>query len=231
MTPKARIRKFREALGLSTRELAAGIGVSQAVVSSWETGKTEFRLPNALALQFIYGVRWQWLMTGEGGMWVGSTNDTPTDQPSNGVDVPVFQSIPAMEADGTPIPAEGCERFTFSAPALRSYIQHIGGGTLGTFFFLWAPHGGFGIQKEDLVLINSAVALRRSPGNGNAQLHLARPSLNDYAAIRRLFVTPTPSVLNLVGPDGSAQTLAPGKTPLEQLVLGRVCTWIHQEVR
>ena len=41
-----KIRLFREKEGLSQRELAAAIGVSQAAVAQWETGAVEPTLDN-----------------------------------------------------------------------------------------------------------------------------------------------------------------------------------------
>lgn len=227
MDQSERVKIARSDLGLTTRAMAADLGIGASVISDWENGRAPVRQPNAMAIQLLYGIRWQWLMTGEGEMWVGSVNEAPSTQARAGVDVPVFTSIPETVWDGSVLVPEPCERFTFSASALQSAIKVSGGGFADTFYFLRAPHEGFGIQKGDLVLINSAAPLRRSPAN--VQLHLARPGIHEPPVIRRVFVTPNPAMLSLVGPDGSALALAMGKAPLEQLVLGRVCTWIHQE--
>lgn len=57
-------------LGLTTREVGGALGVSQSLVSEWESNKLLIRQPNAMAFELLYGVSWRWLMLGEGEMWV-----------------------------------------------------------------------------------------------------------------------------------------------------------------
>lgn len=61
----SRFAEIRKNLGLSTREIAKELGIAQNVYHHWESGKTPARKPNALALQALYGYRWEWVMTGE----------------------------------------------------------------------------------------------------------------------------------------------------------------------
>ncbi len=61
----SRFVEIRKDLGMTVREISAEIGIASSVYSNWETGSAPARKPNALAIQALYGYRWEWLMTGE----------------------------------------------------------------------------------------------------------------------------------------------------------------------
>ena len=66
---KERIAALRRALGLTQQQFAEGIGVKRGTVSNYEIGRN---IPTETVLQMIcrvYGVRRQWLDTGEGLMF------------------------------------------------------------------------------------------------------------------------------------------------------------------
>lgn len=72
---KDRIRTLRELLGLSQSSFGLKVGVKQNTVSSWEAGKIT---PNDSAILNIcqtFGVRGEWLRTGEGPMEVQRPKD------------------------------------------------------------------------------------------------------------------------------------------------------------
>lgn len=48
------IRRLRESLGMSQRDLAARLGLSPAAVAQWETGKNKPSMDNLLALAAIF---------------------------------------------------------------------------------------------------------------------------------------------------------------------------------
>ena len=50
-----KIRLFREKAGLSQREFAAAIGVSQAAVAQWETGAAQPTLDNLRKAAVVLG--------------------------------------------------------------------------------------------------------------------------------------------------------------------------------
>lgn len=60
MTP-ADLRNTRSLLGLSQRALAERLGIPQATVSRWETGKHRIERPKTLALA-LWALRWQSLV-------------------------------------------------------------------------------------------------------------------------------------------------------------------------
>lgn len=51
-----KIKAFREKAGMSQRDLAYAIGVSQAAIAQWETGETQPTLDNLRKVADILGV-------------------------------------------------------------------------------------------------------------------------------------------------------------------------------
>ena len=65
---KDRIKKLRKELKLNQTDFGSRIGASQAMVTSYETGRV---VPSDAMLKLIskeYGVSYSWLKTGEGSM-------------------------------------------------------------------------------------------------------------------------------------------------------------------
>lgn len=66
---KERIRALRTELGLSQREFAERIGMARDAIASYERGNA-FPSGSALvAIEKVYGVRHEWLLTGDGEMF------------------------------------------------------------------------------------------------------------------------------------------------------------------
>lgn len=61
-----RIEQLRVLLKLTQGELAKGIGITQPNISDIQSGKTKISTPILLAIEYIYGVRKEWILTGEG---------------------------------------------------------------------------------------------------------------------------------------------------------------------
>lgn len=68
MSVAERTKVMRTHFQLTMQKLASVIGVSQAQISQWETGKNTMPQATAMAFQAALGVRWQWLLHGEGQM-------------------------------------------------------------------------------------------------------------------------------------------------------------------
>lgn len=66
---KERLKELRTTLGLKQREITERLEISIAQYSAWESGKE--KLPRARLYQLCneYGVRREWLETGEGEMF------------------------------------------------------------------------------------------------------------------------------------------------------------------
>lgn len=70
-----RIVEAREALGLSTAQLARRLGVQTKTLSRWERGKTEPRSNRLVNLAGVLNVSPAWLLSGRG--------DSPAENGSN----------------------------------------------------------------------------------------------------------------------------------------------------
>lgn len=66
---KERIRALRTELGLSQREFAERIGMARDAIASYERGNAYPSGSALIAIEKVYGVRREWLLTGEGEMF------------------------------------------------------------------------------------------------------------------------------------------------------------------
>ena len=62
-----KIKFFREKAGMSQRELAVAVGISQAAVAQWETGAAQPALDNLRKVAGIFGVTVDELLKPEAG--------------------------------------------------------------------------------------------------------------------------------------------------------------------
>lgn len=217
-TPGTRLKTARQLLKVNMEEFGQPLGVSRSIVSLWESGKSELPKAMSIAIEAIYHISANWLLAGEGTMWAMPTPD-PTKARSV-MDLPVL-SVPVFQSDGETLEVEpNVERYPLATSSLKSMIQNTGAGTEGTFFFFRAQEDGWSIQKRDLVLVNTALSLRTKPAT--PYIHLLR------------LVPGTVALRRLMGPAGALSAATPAgdfdllpNDPLLELVLGRVCTWIH----
>lgn len=75
-----RLRKIIEHFGLSQRGLAGAIGVNPSQVSFWLSGESSMPQSTAMAFEAAFGVRWQWLLNGEGEMLLAKSGHLTDDQ-------------------------------------------------------------------------------------------------------------------------------------------------------
>ena len=66
---KERISELRNVLGLSQREFGEKIGMSRDAIASYEYKHANPTGPALVAIEKVYGVRHEWLLTGEGEMF------------------------------------------------------------------------------------------------------------------------------------------------------------------
>lgn len=78
MTIGERLKFWRKKQGLSGAALGARLGVSQASVASWETSARQIMPDNLVALYYM-GLNLNWLLVGEGEMYVDATGKTEAD--------------------------------------------------------------------------------------------------------------------------------------------------------
>ena len=65
-----RFKKVREYLGLSQRDLARELGITERTVRNYEVGKIEVPKTIILALQALFNINPNWLLTGQGEMFL-----------------------------------------------------------------------------------------------------------------------------------------------------------------
>lgn len=69
-TANERIKELRKALGLKQHELANALGLSTVMLNYIENGKRSLTERNAKYICDKYNVNVQWLLTGEGDMFI-----------------------------------------------------------------------------------------------------------------------------------------------------------------
>jgi transcriptional regulator with XRE-family HTH domain len=65
---KVRLKQLRKSLGLTQEEFGKRIGMSDVAISYMESGRTALSKQNTRLICLTFGVREEWLETGEGNM-------------------------------------------------------------------------------------------------------------------------------------------------------------------
>ena len=73
------LKKLRRELRLSAQKLADSMGISLITMQNYELGKREPKYSFLLKLLTDYNVNINWLMTGEGDMFLAAQNEPPED--------------------------------------------------------------------------------------------------------------------------------------------------------
>ncbi len=76
---RERIKLILKHFGLTQAELAETIGGRQSTVGNWLSG-ADVPQSTAMALQLAIGVRWQWLLNGEGEMLAEDTGSLSDEE-------------------------------------------------------------------------------------------------------------------------------------------------------
>lgn len=79
-----RLKHFRNSQKITISELSAKTGLSKGMISETETGKNKPSPNLMLALLNIYGLNLNWLLTGEGDMFVQETEGRPNETKNYG---------------------------------------------------------------------------------------------------------------------------------------------------
>jgi SOS-response transcriptional repressor LexA len=222
-----RFKEFRTREKLSMRGLAEALGVTSSIVSDWESGKAEVRKPNALAIQAIYGYRWEWLMTGEEPMRL------VLGTPRNIHQIPVLDGLPSCGPSGE-IHELGpnADTHPFSAAFIGELLRQCGAGSAATLFAAHVQGDSMSptIQAGDMVLVNTALALRVEPQKG--ALHMVRRAAgSSEARVKRVFLSTDSTHLTLNSDNRNYPPLLipVDGVPVQDLVIGRVC-WYGRTV-
>lgn len=74
---KERLRELIEVLGFNQVEFANSIGLTQATISRYLSGEREINTTTILAIKAVYKVNPNWLLTGEGELFVDDLSPNP----------------------------------------------------------------------------------------------------------------------------------------------------------
>lgn len=224
--PYERLRDFKDELGLQSAQMADAIGVSRAVWSDWENGKTAIRRPNALALQAVYGINSDWLLTGEGPM--KATPIFGGGFSRHAEEIPLLEGLPTCGPGGE-IQDPGPERTAFPTGLLDAVLKRSGAGTKANLYAMRVAGHSMApdIEDGDTVIINNALALRQPPFTGAS--YLVRLPGSGEAVVKRAYFNEGADQLALkpVNPAYLSKTIPVEGLRIHDLILGRV-VWASQ---
>lgn len=89
-----RLRKFREELGLSPKEMGESLGLAYTSYKDIESGRSNISATALRKLLNLYGLDANWLVNGEGPMRISDPVPPPKEES------PVYALLPIIEASG-----------------------------------------------------------------------------------------------------------------------------------
>lgn len=201
--------------------MADAIGVTRASWSDWENDKIPIRKPNALALQAVYGVNSDWLLTGEGPM--KATPIFGGGFSRHAEEIPLLEGLPTCGPGGV-IQDPGPERTAFPTGLLEAVLKRSGAGTKDNLYAVKVAGDSMApdIEDGDTVIINNALPLRRPPFTGG--IYLLRVPGSGEAVVKRAYFSEGADQLFLkpVNPAYLSKTIPVDGLRIQDLVLGRV---------
>ena len=73
-----RLKEFRKAVGLTQRQVAKMCAIGKRTLIYWEMGERELRCSKLIPLQREYDLNFNWLITGQGEMFLDQAEQVPT---------------------------------------------------------------------------------------------------------------------------------------------------------
>lgn len=234
-SPGFRLKTARKALGKTQEELGTPMQYGKAAISAWEKGRVEIPLPLAQSIELNWGIRWRWILYGEGDPW-GEAAIQAVLHSGLGES---FLVRPEIDGSATCGPGGQIQEPGPMAPThalARSLAEKLlhdsGGGREQDLFFLRCEGESMQptIRDKEIVLINAALQGRMNPRNNAIYLVRRSPNSND-ARVKRVRLDQDRHQLVLASDNRS---FAPAiidldGIPLHQVVLGRVC-WVGRHL-
>jgi DNA-binding XRE family transcriptional regulator len=225
-TPGERLRTLRKQLGLTGQAFAEAIGVTKSAVSYWEVGRIALQRSSCLAMERAFAVSADWLLEGNGPMWVPPPSGQKHPFPTLVVR-PLLDGTDGFDGNGLPIPPPP------SAPVLglpKDLVQEIlaaCGGTEEDLFFVRQPDSEMEptLKEGDWALVHTGQGARTPVVP--QMLYLVRLNPGALPTVRRLALTPISGDL-LIGLDHSERIplrISTLTVNHQEQVLGRVC-WV-----
>lgn len=208
-------------LGISGRRLASDLGSNVASVSDWKSGKVPIRKPNALAIQALYGLSAEWLLTGEGPMWIAR---------DGAFTLPLYRGLPVFCPDNT-IQTEfrcACPFFQTQAEAL---VSISGYGTTQDLVMYEITEDTMQptIQLDDWICVNTHPEGRRHVET--YRIHVVREREFGPATLRRVALKQATNQLVMLADNHFEPpvTLDMAGRKVEDVILGHVI-WHSREM-
>jgi transcriptional regulator with XRE-family HTH domain len=228
-TSGARLRNARKALGLTLEEFGDPLGVTKGAVSRWENGDAPLPKLTCLAIERGHGISSEWLIAGEGSMFLPSVLARGLDD-----DLEFRPVVPGAATCGPggeiSDPGPNAERIPFRREFLQKLAHGSGAGSTETLFCVECAGESMRptIHPGDLAIINTALDLRIKPKR--SALYLVRPdAASTDGRIKRVRVENGQLWFVSDAPGFTSVSVPVNETPLQSLVLGRVC-WIGRMV-
>jgi hypothetical protein len=203
--------------------MAEDLRVTRSAISAWEGGLRQLEGPALVAIEGLYGVDRQWLLSGDGNLLCNKSVATLLSV----VPCPVLESLTAWDGAGRPqIPPGAMMRPLPESEALE-VLERSGGGSFRDLLFLAVP-SGFppSIPPQSQILLNTSESARKTCES--LATYLVRRNPGDPHA-RLGTLERTPEGWTLGSPPGAAwppQRLQAEEDSILSLVLGRVlATW------
>ena len=230
-SPGGRVSIIRKELGLKVDDFAKGIGKSRSLFSLIESGKSELLLDTAMALQTKYGVSWQWLMAGEGSMWVPKSHVVQLGEHTEFIERPFIEGAASCGLTGNiEDPPQNAMRQVIRRQLAHEALNRSGGGRLMDLYFLRCEGDSMSptIQDSDIALVNTAFQARTSPKNNGIYLVRKSPQ-NQEGRVKRVLLDKEHHRLHLASDNRAYASIVLDldDVQLQQLVLGRVC-WVER---
>lgn len=206
-SPGERLRTLRQHLGLTGQAIGNELSVTKTAVSYWEGDRVALPRSIALALEQLYGVSTQWLLTGTGPMWGALWTTKQPSLPEGLVRVALLDPALAFDSKGkVQPPGPHALSLCFPRSSLESLTPSL--PEVPENLYLWlvsendmAP----ALKLEDWVLLDASPSARATVHEHG--IYLVRIRASDPPVLRRLATDPVSGDL-LMAVD------APGRVPL-----------------
>lgn len=217
--PGQRLRLARERLGLTQAHLAEQLRVTRSAVSAWESGLRRLEGPAIVALQAVYGINAQWLLSGHGPQGV----DPALQASANLLHLPLVVGVAAWDSEGV-IVLDRAPRapWPLTEQAAHRVLLESGGGSVGHLLVLTEiPGAAPGLPGGATHLLNIAEKVRESPVADGVYLY--RQNRSSRGRFVSILDQPKGWLARPLGEALEAPILVPNAGSLSHVILGRVC--------
>ena len=172
-TPGMRLKIARVEVRKKQDDIGEALGITGAGVSAWENGRSTISKGMAIAIESEFGISSQWVLHGEYPMLI-ETQAPKGRQVYPVTSLPIFNGRPTVDENGRVLSdAPEWEKLPFRRLILELKLKQCGFGTLDHLCMVRVPPDeGMRpmIVTGSLILVNTALELRRNPVDGDVYL-------------------------------------------------------------